>query len=63
MLSFKDWFLQKESSPFTRLRRAAALGLMPAPASLHSKSTASPFEVSKLSKKGKKKKSKKKKEE
>ena len=57
-LSFKDWLVHRESSASTRLRRDAALGLKPPipSASLHSRSTASPFEVEKLSgkKKGKK---------
>ncbi|MHA1948710.1 MAG: hypothetical protein ACW99G_03090 [Candidatus Thorarchaeota archaeon] len=74
---FVDWLNQQdESSAFTRLRRDAALGLKPpiAAASIHSHSTAHPFEVDKLDdmssdnvpkkkkKKKKKKKSKKKNE-
>ena len=46
--SFEEWIAQQqESSAFTRLRRSAALGLMPpiAPAAIHSRSTAHPFEV------------------
>jgi hypothetical protein len=56
---FRDWL--DESSAFTRRRRDAALGLAPPipDASMHSRSTASPFEVEQ-SKKGKKKKRKKK---
>ena len=63
MISFRDWINARESSAFTRLRHNAALGLMPpiAPASVNSRSTASPFEVEKLGK-GKKCKCKKKKE-
>lgn len=61
--SFKDWVLAKESSAFTRLRQNAALGLAPPipQASLHSRSTATPFQVDSLSKKRSKKKRKKKK--
>ena len=68
--SFEEWYAQQqESSAFTRLRRASALGLMPkiAPASVHSRSTAHPFELKVLSrtkgtpKKKKAKKSRKKK--
>ncbi len=70
--SFEEWRAQQqESSAFTRLRRSAALGLMPkiAPASVHSRSTAHPFEVQVLKltkgkpekKKAKKKSAKKKK--
>lgn len=61
MLSFKDWLSnQEESSAFTRLRHDAALGLKPAipAASIHSRSTASPFETKKLAKKSKAKKKK-----
>jgi hypothetical protein len=42
LLSFTDWLAQQnESSPFTRLRAAAAQGLMPPipDASTHSRST------------------------
>lgn len=57
-ISFKDWVLTKESSAATRLRRDAALGLKPPipDAMLHSRSTASPFEVEQIQKKNKKKK-------
>ena len=50
IISFKDWILAQESSPFTRRRRAAALGLAPPipAASAHSHSTAHPFEVEML---------------
>ena len=60
-ISFKDWVLTKESSAATRLRRDAALGLKPPipDAMLHSRSTASPFEVEEIQKKNKKKKKKK----
>ena len=55
MMKFKEWVDAKESSAFTRRRDAAAKGLMPEipAASLHSRSTASPFEVDKLGDKGK----------
>lgn len=58
MVSFKDWLLATESSAFTRMRHAAAQGLassIPC-ASIHSRSTASPWETKMLSKKCKKKK-------
>lgn len=63
MKSFKDWVLARESSAFTRLRQNAALGLAPPIplASLHSRSTATPFQVEKLSKKKKRRKKNKKK--
>lgn len=49
MISFKEW-LAKESSPATRLRWDAALGLKPPipAASIHSHSTALPWQVEKL---------------
>ena len=58
IMSFKDYVLTKESSAATRLRRDAALGLKPPipDAMLHSRSTASPFEVKEIQKKNKKKK-------
>lgn len=61
MIRFRDWLIQRESSAFTRLRQASALGLMPPipAASLHSRSTATPFQVEKLTPKKKKKKKKK----
>jgi len=55
---FISWLQQQdESSAFTRLRSDAAKGLKPEipAASVHSRSTASPFETKKLAKKGKKK--------
>ncbi len=60
-MSFKDYVLTKESSAATRLRSDAALGLKPPipDAMLHSRSTASPFEVEQIQKKNKKKKKKK----
>lgn len=63
MISFKDWVIARESSSFTRLRQNAALGLAPPipAASLHSRSTATQFQVEKLSKKRKSKRRKKKK--
>ena len=65
MIKFSDWLLTaKESSPFTRLRWNAAMGLAPPipDASINSHSTAAPWMVEKLTIK-KKKKSKKKKHE
>lgn len=61
LVKFSDWVIAKESSAFTRLRHAAALGLMPPipDASIHSRSTASSFEVDSLKNKSRKKKSKK----
>jgi hypothetical protein len=63
MKTFKDWVDAKESSAFTRLRQNAALGLAPPipQASLHSRSTATPFQAEKILKKKKKKKRKSKK--
>lgn len=63
MISFRDWIITRESSASTRLRWDAALGLKPSipDASIHSHSTALPWQVDKLTKKKKKKKSKKKK--
>ena len=63
MITFIDWVAAqlKESSPFTRLRRDAAMGLKPEipAASAHSHSTAAPWEIPKKKKKKKKRKSKK----
>ena len=61
-IKFSDWVLARESSAFTRLRHAAALGLMPPipDASINSRSTASPFEQKSLKGKGTKKKKRKK---
>lgn len=55
-MSFSDWVVARESSAFTRLRHAAALGLMPPmpDASINSRSTASPFEQKSLKGKGRK---------
>ncbi len=63
MIKFSDWILARESSAFTRLRQAAALGLMPPipDASINSRSTATPFEQKALKGKGKKRKRRKKK--
>lgn len=60
-VKFSDWILTRESSAFTRLRHAAALGLMPPipDASINSRSTASPFEQESLKGRGVKKKKKK----
>lgn len=62
-MKFSDWILAKESSSFTRLRRAAAFGLMPPipDASINSRSTATPFEQKSLKGKGLAKKKKRKK--
>ena len=62
MISFSSWILQRESSPHTRARAAAAQGLLPMATvgSIHGRSTASPFEVKKFKKKLNKKKRKKK---
>lgn len=61
-MKFSDWIIARESSSFTRLRHAAALGLMPPipDASINSRSTASPFELKSLKGKGVRKKSSKK---
>jgi len=58
-IKFSDWVLARESSSFTRLRNAAALGLMPPipDASINSRSTATPFEQKALKGKGRKRKS------
>jgi hypothetical protein len=63
IMKFSDWVLARESSAFTRLRHAAALGLMPPipDASINSRSTATPFEQESLKGKGKKKRKRKKK--
>jgi hypothetical protein len=57
---FADWVLARESSPSTRLRRAAAFGLMPPipDASINSHSTAAPWEQKALKGKGVAKKNK-----
>lgn len=63
MISFKDWIITRESSASTRLRWDAAMGLKPPipDASIHSHSTALPWQVEKLKGKGKKKRKRKKK--
>lgn len=63
IIKFSDWILARESSAFTRLRHAAALGLMPPipDASINSRSTASPFEQKALKGKGSKRKRRKRK--
>jgi hypothetical protein len=60
-IKFSDWVLARESSPFTRLRSAAALGLMPPipDAAINSHSNATPFQQKALKGKGNKKKKKK----
>jgi hypothetical protein len=57
-IRFFDWMVARESSSSTRLRAAAARGLMPPipDAAINSRSTASPFEQKSLKGKGKKKK-------
>ena len=62
IIKFSDWVIARESSPFTRLRNAAAQGLMPPipDASIHSRSTATPFQQEALKGKGVKKKKKRK---
>lgn len=61
LVKFSDWVLARESSAFTRLRHAAALGLMPPipDASINSRSTATPFEQKALKGKGSKRRKKK----
>jgi hypothetical protein len=61
VIKFSDWVLTRESSAFTRLRNAAALGLMPPipDASINSRSTATPWQQKALLGKGKKKKKRK----
>jgi len=56
-IKFSDWVLVRESSPSTRLRAAAAKGLMPPipDAAIDGHNTASPSEKKALLKKGKKK--------
>ena len=60
MIKFSDWLVARESSPFTRLRDAAAKGLMPPipDASINSRSTATPAQRKALAGKGRKKKKK-----
>jgi hypothetical protein len=62
-MKFSDWLVARESSSFTRLRNAAAQGLMPPipDASINSRSTASPFEQESLRGRGSKKRKKRKK--
>ena len=57
-ITFKEWLVARESSAFTRLRNNAVLGLAPPipAASIHSRSTASPFIVDNLTKKKKRRK-------
>lgn len=58
MIKFSDWLVARESSSFTRLRDAAAKGLMPPipDASINSRSTATPAQQKALLGKSKKKK-------
>jgi hypothetical protein len=62
MMSFTDWVWSVESSPATRNKTAAALGLQPMySADVFGHSTPPPWQVTRLIKKLKKKKRKKKK--
>ena len=63
LIKFSDWVLVRESSAATRLRTAAAKGLMPPipAAAIDSRNTAPPSEKKALLKKGKKRKGGKKK--
>ena len=59
LISFSDWLLAREDSPWGRTRKAAALGTGPdiPLAGVHSRSTAPPGQLAKLlKKKGRKKK-------
>ena len=50
IMKFRDWLAVRESSPITRLKWDAALGLKPpiAPASVNSKATGLPWQYEKL---------------
>lgn len=63
MKSFKQWLQQRESSPTTRSRSAAAFGLYPVTGHLasHTRSTMSPWESKVLGSPKKRKKRRKKK--
>ena len=64
LINFKDWINAQESSPFTRARNQAALGLGPdiPLAGINSHDTARPWQVERLTKKHKRHKRKKKSE-
>ena len=61
LITFKDWILTKESSPATRSKQQAALGLGPDYASVFGHSTPPPWQVERLLKGNKKSKKKNKK--
>ena len=63
MINFSDWLLKRESSPHTRARNAAALGLLPwaTVGSINGKSTASPSQITAFEKATRKRKKKKRK--
>lgn len=50
MIAFSDWLKIKESSPATRLKTQAALGLAPPVADIFSRSTPPPWQVERLTK-------------
>lgn len=60
-ISFKDWLLANEDSPFGRSRRAAANGTGPSipDAAINSRSTAPAWMAASIKKRNKKKKKKK----
>jgi len=55
LVKFRDWVLTKESSPATRSKQQAALGLGPDYISVFGRSTPAPWQVERLTKKAKKK--------
>lgn len=58
LIKFQDWMIAKESSPATRSKKAAALGLGPDFASVYGHSTPAPWIAKRLEKNLKKKSSK-----
>lgn len=50
MIAFSDWLKIKESSPATRIKTQAALGLAPPVADIFSRSTPPPWQVERLKK-------------
>lgn len=50
MIQFSDWLKIKESSPATRLKTQAALGLAPPVADVFSRATPPPWQVERLTK-------------
>lgn len=48
MIAFSDWLKIRESSPATRLKRQAALGLAPPVADIFSRATPPPWQVDRL---------------